>query len=83
MAITVQFQVEDAVVLFALKLGLFSLVTIEEGLIRECARLIAGQQYGCLALANAAINKIGISIIRRCVHIDLNAGQGNACTAAR
>lgn len=72
MAITVQFQVDDAV-LFALNL-LSSLVTIEEDFIWEGARLVARQQYGCLALANASGREIGAGIVGRCVHIDLDAG---------
>lgn len=80
-AITVQFQVDDAV-LFALNL-LSSLVTVEDGFIWEGARLIACQQYGCLAAANASGREIGTRIIGRCVHVDLDAGQGGGAAGFR
>lgn len=60
-----------------------SLVTVEEGLVGEGARRVAGEQDQCCRLANGSVRKIGSGIVGRCIHIDLNAGQSAASAGGR
>lgn len=54
------------------------LVTVDEGLVDEAARQVGGEQDLHVGLADAALGQVAAGIVRRHVHIHLDAGERDA-----